>query len=326
MVNPSFEHKQNKALLIWKMAVASTISWQIAKIAGSHHPYFAPISVILCMQSTINRSIRFSYHRMAGTIIGISVTVLAAPYINVTSWTIGILILIGCFIAKWLKSDETAIHQVALTILLVFVVGQKAGDYPIDRFRDTLIGAIIAVIIHMLVYPPNFTKQSQKNLIQLTEHLTATFTKVSDWIHQGLNRNAGGQLQIEIKQLLEELHQSKQMIQNAQESLKYNPYASKSIKELTLDQQRIHSLTKGYSYLDQSVEILIAWGISGSMTAENQKIWADQVKALAPLFQETSADRSPPSEYLHVSIAKELENQQYFIALFNKTAALLKDN
>ena len=105
MVNPSFEHKQNKALLIWKMAVASTISWQIAKIAGSHHPYFAPISVILCMQSTINRSIRFSYHRMAGTIIGISVTVLAAPYINVTSWTIGILILIGCFIAKWLKSD-----------------------------------------------------------------------------------------------------------------------------------------------------------------------------------------------------------------------------
>ena len=178
----------------------------------------------------------------------------------------------------------------------------------------------------MLVYPPNFTKQSQKNLIQLTEHLTATFTKVSDWIHQGLNRNAGGQLQIEIKQLLEELHQSKQMIQNAQESLKYNPYASKSIKELALDQQRIHSLTKGYSYLDQSVEILIAWGISGSMTAENQKIWADQVKALAPLFQETSADRSPPSEYLHVSIAKELENQQYFIALFNKTAALLKDN
>lgn len=84
----------------------------------------------------------------------------------------------------------------------------------------------------MLVYPPNFTNQSKKNLLQFTEHLTANYTKVSDWIHHGLDQNAVGQLQIEIKQLLEELHQSKQMIQNAQESPKYNPYASKSIKEL----------------------------------------------------------------------------------------------
>lgn len=51
----------NKTFLIWKMAIASAISWEIAKLAGSHHPYLAPISVILCLQTTINRSIQFSY-------------------------------------------------------------------------------------------------------------------------------------------------------------------------------------------------------------------------------------------------------------------------
>ncbi|OIK15633.1 hypothetical protein BIV60_08810 [Bacillus sp. MUM 116] len=326
MGNPLFEHKQNKSLLIWKMAVASAISWQIATLLGSHHPYFAPISVILCLQSTINRSIRFSYHRMAGTIIGISVTVLAAPFINVSSWTIGILILIGCFIAKWLKSDETAIHQVALTILLVFVVGQKAGDYPIDRFRDTLIGAIIAVLIHMLVYPPNFTRQVQKNLTQLSEHLIEIFTNISEWIFQGPDLKAGSLIETEIKQLLEELHQSKQMIQNAQESLKYNPYAGKSLRELHQYQLQIQFLTKGYSYLANSVEILMKWASSGSMSALDQELWAEQVKAFIPLFKENPAEPGPPGDFLIVSIPNELEKHQYMAALYYETKVLLKDS
>ncbi|MED1470890.1 hypothetical protein [Bacillus salipaludis] len=60
---------------------------------------------------------------------------MAAPYINVTSWSIGILILIGCFIAKWLKSDETAIHQVALTILLVLTSGRERGIIQLIVFE-----------------------------------------------------------------------------------------------------------------------------------------------------------------------------------------------
>jgi hypothetical protein len=100
MIKLKIKQKQmeNESILIWKMAVASAISWEIAKLAGSDHPYLAPLSVILCLQTTVNRSIQFSYHRMVGTVIGIVVTVFAVPHLKVNGWTIGLLILAGSFL------------------------------------------------------------------------------------------------------------------------------------------------------------------------------------------------------------------------------------
>jgi uncharacterized membrane protein YgaE (UPF0421/DUF939 family) len=317
------EQMQNKTHLIWKMAIASAISWEIAKLAGSNHPYFAPISVILCLQSTINRAIRFSYHRMVGTIIGISVTVLAAPYMPVNGWTVGIIILIGCYISKGLKNDETALHQVALTVLLVFVVGQKSGDYPIDRFRDTLIGAIIAVLIHMLVSPPNFTREASKSIQTLSEDLTASITKVSEWVRTGLEKTKGYDLQIGTKHLLNELHRTKNIIQDARSSLKYNPFSEKSKKELQTYHQRLYNLTQGYSFLANIVGTFLAWGEAGTITAVQQSAWADQLLALTPFFQ-GKENTNAPAEILKVSLPIESQKQQYHVTIYHETIVLLK--
>lgn len=317
---------ENKTTLIWKMAIASALSWEIAKLAGSHHPYLAPISVILCLQTTVNRSIRFSYHRMVGTIIGISVVVFFAPYLNVNGWSLGVLILIGSFIAKWFKRDETAIHQVALTVLLVFVMGHKSGEYPFDRFRDTLIGAIIAVLLHMLISPPNFTEQASKSIQQICTHLTTTFNQISDWVQTSLEINEGYNLQLKTKKLLQELHQVKNYIQVATDSLKYNPKAKKSEKELQECEQRIYYLTQGYTYVSAIVGILMAWSKAGTMTPFQQTLWAKQFKALSPFFQpkENPAELGPSCETLLVSLEPEFEKQQFHVALYHETISLLK--
>ncbi|KMY50430.1 FUSC family protein [Peribacillus loiseleuriae] len=317
---------ENKTLLILKMALASALSWEIAKFMGSHHPYLAPITVILCLQTTINRSIRFSFHRIVGTMIGISVTVLIAPHLQVNGWTIGTLILIGCFVATWLKRDATTIHQVALTVLLVFDLGHKSGYYPIDRFRDTLIGAFVAVIVHMFIYPPNFTNQASKSIHHFATHLTTTFSRVSDWAESGLEKQAGYTLQTETKQLLKELHQANSLIQDASESLQYNPFTKKSKKNLQNYQQRMDYLTQGYAYLSNIVGTLIAWSESGTITPDQQSIWAAQVKALAPFFhaKENPVVLYPPSETLKVMISSNLEQQRFHVSLYHETKSLLK--
>jgi uncharacterized membrane protein YgaE (UPF0421/DUF939 family) len=325
--NQRKKQMENKTLLIWKMAVASFISWEVAKLAGSHHPYLSPISVILCLQTTINRSILFSYHRMVGTVIGISVTVLAAPHLNVNGWTLGILMLVGGFIAKWLKRDETALHQVALTILLVFVFEHKAGSYPMDRFRDTLIGAIVAVVIHMIAYPPNFTKLAEKNFQKFVEHLSTTYTNVSTWIQSGLPIGEGHQLQAEVKTLLEELHQMRNMIKDASDSLKYNPFGHNSKKQLQKYEKSVLDLSLGYTYLSSVVENLNAWAKTGTITPMQIAIWADQIHSLG-LFFETKGNPAvsiQPGDLLKVSISPELEKQQYSISLYHDTVQLLNE-
>ncbi len=85
--------------------------------------------------------------------IGIIVTVLISSHIKVSGINLGLLILLGCFIAKWLKFDKIVIHQVAITILFVFVLEHQEKNYAIDRMRDTLVGVVAAVLVQMIWLP-----------------------------------------------------------------------------------------------------------------------------------------------------------------------------
>lgn len=143
----------NKSLsiLAWKLSIGSALSWELAKLLGSDHPYLAPLSVILTIQSTVDKTVSLSIKRLIGTIIGILVTVLIARHVTISSWSLGLLILLGCYISIYLKLDKKILHQVSLTILFVFVFEQKSKQYATDRLRDTLIGILIAGIIQLLL-------------------------------------------------------------------------------------------------------------------------------------------------------------------------------
>lgn len=320
------KQEENISLLILKMAAASAISWEISKLSGSEHPYLAPLSVILCLQTTVNRSIKFSYHRMAGTIIGIAVTVLAVPNLKVNGWTIGLLMLIGCLITSWLKRDESAIHQVALTILFVFVLGHKSGDYYIDRFRDTLIGAITAVVIHMFIFPPDFTKKASENLNELVGHLLKIHLEISNWLQTGLKTEKGYSLQLEVKQLTKELNQTRIILQTASDSLKYNPLRKNSEKTLRYDKQTIYLLEKGCTYLSSIISLFMEWSAAGTITSEQLSIWANQITALKH-FWETKIDPAAAEQkvgVLMVTLPKDFERAQFHVSLFHETDQLIK--
>ena len=141
---------KNLSILAWKLAIGSTLSWEISKLLGSEHPYLAPLSVILTIQSTMDKTVSLSIKRMIGTIIGILITVLVAGHLPVNGWSLGILILIGCYFSIFLKLDKKVLHQVSLSILFVFVFEHQTKHYAIDRLRDTLVGVLVAGILQFV--------------------------------------------------------------------------------------------------------------------------------------------------------------------------------
>lgn len=140
------------------MTIGSILSWELAKLMGSYHPYLAPLSVILSLQSTEEKTISLSIKRLIGTIIGILVTVLIASNMKINGWNLGLLILLGCYVAKYLKLDRKVLHQVAITILFVFAFEHQSKHYVLDRLRDTLIGGSVACIIQLIWYRFIFRK------------------------------------------------------------------------------------------------------------------------------------------------------------------------
>ncbi|PGS49375.1 aromatic acid exporter family protein [Bacillus sp. AFS041924] len=140
----------NLTTLIWKLSIGSTLAWEISKFFGSDHPYLGPVSLILTIQSTMDKTISLSLKRVIGTMIGIGVTVIIASYLKVTGLNLGLLILIGSYIAKYLNLDKKVLHQVALTILFVFAFEHQSKDYAMDRMRDTLVGVLVASLIQFI--------------------------------------------------------------------------------------------------------------------------------------------------------------------------------
>jgi uncharacterized membrane protein YgaE (UPF0421/DUF939 family) len=315
-----------KTILIWKMAIASALSWELAKFFGSDHPYLAPATVIVCMQTTINRSLRYSYHRVIGVVIGVIVADIVLPYLKVTFWTLSLTILVACFISKWLKLDETTIHQTALAVVLVFVIGHNSGDYPLDRFRNTIIGALTACVIHMLLFPPNFIRQAAKSVHQLTEKMTDVMARISHWVQTGLDQNESKNLQQEMEQVLIDLHHANNIVQDALDSLKFNILAKKSKTKLKELKNHIESLSEGYTYLDNLIEIFQNWSYKGTITPSQQNAWAQQITDLIPYFQTAGVPaaqeaRSAPNEILTVHISPELESQQFHVSLYQLTVS-----
>ncbi|PEJ57189.1 hypothetical protein CN692_13630 [Bacillus sp. AFS002410] len=156
--NPS----DNLTSLIWKLSIGSTLAWEISKFFGSEHPYLGPVSLILTIQTTMDKTVSLSFKRVIGTMIGIIITVIVASHLKVTGLNLGLIILIGTYTAKFLKLDKKVLHQIALTILFVFAFEHKSDHYAMDRMRDTLVGVLVASLIQFIWSSLNSRKKTMK--------------------------------------------------------------------------------------------------------------------------------------------------------------------
>ena len=96
----------DKLILVLKMVIGSAISWELAILFGSKYPYLGPISLILCIQATLLKSIRFGVARMIGTIIGVLSVYILASSLHANGLSIAFVMLVSLMIPLLLKSQR----------------------------------------------------------------------------------------------------------------------------------------------------------------------------------------------------------------------------
>jgi uncharacterized membrane protein YgaE (UPF0421/DUF939 family) len=148
-----------RSAVVWKTALGSAVAWEVARLTGSKHPYLAPLTLILCLQATIGQSMRYALYRSVGTVIGVLMIGSFVKSIPVTAWALGLALLVSTAILKIFHVNDQLIHQMALSILFVLYFENHSVGYAWDRAKDTLVGAAIGVMYHVVV-----------NLILLLKH------------------------------------------------------------------------------------------------------------------------------------------------------------
>lgn len=172
-------HRIGLTLQVVKSSLAAGIAWMLASLLPhSPYPVFAPLAAILIMQVTIADSIEKAIYRILGVVGGVSVGVLAGKFFSVGTISVALVVLVGMAISTALRLNAQVITQVGVSALLVLDYGRMQG-YAADRIGETVIGAIVAVVINILIYPPKSSPAYRERIRELAKELAAVLQQMT---------------------------------------------------------------------------------------------------------------------------------------------------
>ena len=213
---------------VLKTALASGLSWQLAVwLLGSDKPYLAPLAAILSGQVTVADSISRGSQRIMGVVGGIALSLAAVHFLGLTAWSVAVLVLIGMAMATAVGFGPNAISQVAVSGLLVLSLG-AAPQYAARRLLDTILGALVAVLVNALVVPPDATPAAERQTVQLSEDAANMLQDLSE----RLGRRPVAPRLSRARALSERVESLKESVKLARQSLLYSPLLQRRRRRL----------------------------------------------------------------------------------------------
>jgi uncharacterized membrane protein YccC len=136
-----------------RIAVATSSSLLFARLFKMPQPYWAPITTIIVMQSTLGASWGASKWRMIGTAIGACVGGLSATCFETNVLLFGTtLFALGIFCAV-LRLDMAAYRFAGVTLAIVTLVANGTTPplrFAFERFVEVLLGIVVALVFSAL--------------------------------------------------------------------------------------------------------------------------------------------------------------------------------
>jgi uncharacterized membrane protein YgaE (UPF0421/DUF939 family) len=146
--------KENPTSLVHvaRTAVAAVMSYLIARLFRLPEAYWAPISTLIGMRSTLGAALPVSVQYFAGTAVGAAVGAVAATYFSESVWVFGVAVLIVGLLCALLRVERGAYRYAATTLVIVMLVTRStsAWQIAIHRFFEVSIGIAVGLVLSAL--------------------------------------------------------------------------------------------------------------------------------------------------------------------------------
>lgn len=317
---------------IWKASLSAGIAWQLAQFTSTTRPYFAPLAAILCTQATVAESVTRGYQRVLGILGGIILADMTAKFIGVNALSIALLVLVGTGLATILKLGQQATPQVGVSAMMVLTIGIGLHNYAFDRLVETVIGAIVAVLVNMFVFPPDFTMEAEVALIQAADELESRFAAIAAWLKEGAPPDEAIDRKTPTQNYINRLHEASHRIDRALVALRYNPLVKGRAGDLFYLREDLEHLRKGYAHATGMVRTLVEWRSSG-MTQTDMFAWQVRFSELAHVIRHwksaavVSMNREQTESELQMTLEETSANLSdlYNYSLMNDARQMLED-
>ncbi|MDQ1292430.1 MAG: hypothetical protein QG608_308 [Actinomycetota bacterium] len=136
---------------VGQSALAAFLAWEAAvHLLGHRSPFFAAVAAIICLGTSQIHRIRRVLELAVGVAIGVALADLLVQALGRGGWQIGVVVLLGMFLALVVDGGNVIVNQAALQGLFVTVLPTPPGGV-ITRWQDALIGGALALAVAALL-------------------------------------------------------------------------------------------------------------------------------------------------------------------------------
>ena len=132
-----------------RTAVAVVVSLLIAQLLRLPESYWAGITTLIVMQSTLGAAWTISRQRLVGTALGAAMGALLATYFgeNVAVFGTGVFVL--GVICAWLHIERNAYRYAGITLAIVMLIAhtQPTWIIAIHRFLEISVGIAVGLAL-----------------------------------------------------------------------------------------------------------------------------------------------------------------------------------
>ncbi|MGO4244758.1 aromatic acid exporter family protein, partial [Janibacter sp. RAF20_2_2] len=143
-------------LQVVKTVLATIVAWVVCDllIPDGPPPVFGAIAAMLVVQPSLNQSLAKGVERSVGVVAGVLLATGMGVVLGTSAWVV-LLAVTAAFGLSWaLRLTTGSGIQIAISALLVLTLGASTPDYAFIRIVETMIGAVIGIVIHLLLVPP----------------------------------------------------------------------------------------------------------------------------------------------------------------------------
>jgi uncharacterized membrane protein YccC len=132
-------------------AVAAVVSYLIARLFRLPEAYWAPMSTLIVMQSTVRAALPVSAQHFAGTAIGAAVGAVTASF-HQSVWSFGVAVFIIGMLCVVLHVETSAYRYASVTLVIVMLVPRSisAELVAVHRFFEVSIGIAVGLLLFIL--------------------------------------------------------------------------------------------------------------------------------------------------------------------------------
>jgi uncharacterized membrane protein YgaE (UPF0421/DUF939 family) len=173
------------------MVIGGTGAWWIASELGAQRPIFAALVPLVAMNGDPFAAVSVSVGRILGVFAGVGIGV-AVTQIDASSTSrVALALIVATLVGIVLKVGDRPNLEVPIAALfLIGFASANVSQLGVQRIWETAIGAVVAIVVSTILWPPDPIRELQRRLERLRQQLAADFAVVADDLATGSGATA----------------------------------------------------------------------------------------------------------------------------------------